>query len=229
MPVRTAAGRAAMPESRWKPIAAPRNSARSVAIAIASACSQRTNETRRGKLLAADLRQVPARGDAELRGQRLDQHRHQVRGDDHPDELVPVLRAAGDVRREVARVDVRDAGDERRPDERQEPETGNFATNIAAGSRYGYQLVWVIVAANLMAMLIQTTVREAWHRHAPRTFPRSAGSACPVTSPSCSGCRPRRSQWRTDLAEFLGGAMASTSCRACDLPGPGPVGRSPPS
>ena len=32
---------------------------------------------------------------------------------------------------------------------------GNFATNIAAGSKFGYLLVWVIVAANLMAMLIQ--------------------------------------------------------------------------
>src|SRR5207245_4533074 len=33
---------------------------------------------------------------------------------------------------------------------------GNFATNIAGGSKYGFTLVWVIVAANLMAMLIQT-------------------------------------------------------------------------
>src|SRR6476619_6879293 len=33
---------------------------------------------------------------------------------------------------------------------------GNFATNIAAGSQFGYLLVWVIVASNLMAMLIQT-------------------------------------------------------------------------
>ncbi len=33
---------------------------------------------------------------------------------------------------------------------------GNFATNIAAGSKFGYTLLWVIVAANLMAMLIQT-------------------------------------------------------------------------
>jgi manganese transport protein len=32
---------------------------------------------------------------------------------------------------------------------------GNFATNIAGGSRYGYTLVWVIVASNLMALLIQ--------------------------------------------------------------------------
>ena len=33
---------------------------------------------------------------------------------------------------------------------------GNFATNIAAGSEFGYRLIWVIVLANLLAMLIQT-------------------------------------------------------------------------
>jgi manganese transport protein len=33
---------------------------------------------------------------------------------------------------------------------------GNFATNIAGGSKYGYTLLWVIVASNLMAMLVQT-------------------------------------------------------------------------
>src|SRR4051812_30204388 len=33
---------------------------------------------------------------------------------------------------------------------------GNFATNIAGGSKFGYTLVWVIVLSNLMAMLIQT-------------------------------------------------------------------------
>ena len=32
---------------------------------------------------------------------------------------------------------------------------GNFATNMAAGSRYGYLLLWVVLAANLMAMLVQ--------------------------------------------------------------------------
>src|SRR5215207_3087527 len=32
---------------------------------------------------------------------------------------------------------------------------GNFATNIQGGAQYGYLLVWVIVASNLMAMLIQ--------------------------------------------------------------------------
>src|SRR5580700_430230 len=32
---------------------------------------------------------------------------------------------------------------------------GNFATNIQAGSRYGYGLLWVVVLANLIAMLFQ--------------------------------------------------------------------------
>jgi manganese transport protein len=33
---------------------------------------------------------------------------------------------------------------------------GNFATNIEAGAKVGYQLVWVVVAANLAAIVIQT-------------------------------------------------------------------------
>src|SRR5699024_6559291 len=33
---------------------------------------------------------------------------------------------------------------------------GNFATNIEAGAKYGYLLVWVIIASNLMAILIQS-------------------------------------------------------------------------
>jgi manganese transport protein len=33
---------------------------------------------------------------------------------------------------------------------------GNFATNIAGGSKFGYLLLWVVLAANLIAMLVQT-------------------------------------------------------------------------
>src|SRR5258706_9133334 len=33
---------------------------------------------------------------------------------------------------------------------------GNFATNVAGGAQYGYLLLWVVVVANLMAMLIQS-------------------------------------------------------------------------
>src|SRR5665647_168166 len=38
---------------------------------------------------------------------------------------------------------------------------GNFATNFAAGAKHGYQLVWVIVMANLMAILIQYLTSKA--------------------------------------------------------------------
>ena len=32
---------------------------------------------------------------------------------------------------------------------------GNFATNIQAGAKYGYELLWVVLLANLIAMLFQ--------------------------------------------------------------------------
>src|ERR1700712_1823826 len=57
---------------------------------------------------------------------------------------------------------------------------GNFATNVAAGSRYGYLLVWVVVASNVMAMLVQylsakagiatgRSLPELCREHFPRT------------------------------------------------------------
>jgi manganese transport protein len=83
---------------------------------------------------------------------------------------------------------------------------GNFATNIAGGSRFGYRLVWVIVAANLLAMLIQTLSAKL-------------GIATGRNLPEL--CRERFSRrvtvglWlqaeaiamATDLAEFLGAAI----------------------
>ena len=38
---------------------------------------------------------------------------------------------------------------------------GNFATNFAGGAEHGYQLVWVIVMANLMAILVQYLTSKA--------------------------------------------------------------------
>jgi hypothetical protein len=35
-------------------------------------------------------------------------------------------------------------------------DSGNFATNISGGAQFGYLLLWVILASNLMAMLIQS-------------------------------------------------------------------------
>ena len=41
---------------------------------------------------------------------------------------------------------------------------GNFATNMAAGAKFGYLLLWVVLAANLMAMLDPVDEREARDR-----------------------------------------------------------------
>ena len=83
---------------------------------------------------------------------------------------------------------------------------GNFATNIAGGSKFGYTLVWVIVASNLMAMLIQTLSAKL-------------GIATGLNLPElCRERLPRRASlalWlqaeaiamATDLAEFLGAAV----------------------
>lgn len=55
---------------------------------------------------AAGLGQVQAAGDAQARGQRLQQHRHQAGEQDHREQQVAQLRAAGDVGGPVARVHV---------------------------------------------------------------------------------------------------------------------------
>jgi len=83
---------------------------------------------------------------------------------------------------------------------------GNFATNVAAGSRFGYTLLWVILVSNLMAMLIQAMSAKL-------------GIATGMNLPEV--CRARypkpvsRALWvqaeiiamATDLAEFLGAAL----------------------
>ena len=83
---------------------------------------------------------------------------------------------------------------------------GNFATNIAGGSRFGYRLVWVIVAANLLAMLIQTLSAKlgiATGRNLPEVcrdeFPRRASILLWLQAEAIA--------MATDLAEFLGAAI----------------------
>src|SRR4051794_34901584 len=84
---------------------------------------------------------------------------------------------------------------------------GNFATNIAGGAKYGYLLVWVIVAANLMAMLIQNLsakVGIATGRNLPELcrehFPRPVTWGLWVQAELIA--------MATDLAEFIGAAIA---------------------
>ena len=83
---------------------------------------------------------------------------------------------------------------------------GNFATNIAGGSRFGYLLVWVIVASNLMAMLIQTLSAKlgiATGRNLPEVcreqFSRRTSFLLWVQAEVIA--------MATDLAEFLGAAI----------------------
>jgi manganese transport protein len=83
---------------------------------------------------------------------------------------------------------------------------GNFATNIQAGAQYGYMLVWVIVASNLMAMLIQTLSAKLGiatglnlAEHCRRRFPRWVVLLMWVLMELVA--------MATDLAEFLGAAL----------------------
>jgi manganese transport protein len=83
---------------------------------------------------------------------------------------------------------------------------GNFATNIQGGAQFGYLLLWVVMVANLMAMLIQYLSAKL-------------GIATDRTLPEL--CRERFHRWvswglwiqaevmamSTDIAEFLGAAI----------------------
>src|SRR3984893_10811135 len=67
-------------------------------------------------VLTAELGQVSVGDDPELCRQVLDQHRHRVGGDHDPQKQIAELGAALDVGGEVARIDIRDRGHERRPE-----------------------------------------------------------------------------------------------------------------
>lgn len=85
---------------------------------------------------------------------------------------------------------------------------GNVASNMTAGARYGYLLVWVVVAGNVMAWLIQYLSAKL-------------GIVTGTSLPEILGLRmkrplARRLYWiqaelvamATDLAEIIGGAVA---------------------
>jgi manganese transport protein len=83
---------------------------------------------------------------------------------------------------------------------------GNFATNIQAGAKYGYQLLWVVVLANAIAMLFQglsaklgIVTGKNLAELCRERFPRPVVFAMWVVSEIAA--------MATDLAEFLGGAI----------------------
>ncbi|MGN6798003.1 MAG: Nramp family divalent metal transporter [Gaiellaceae bacterium] len=83
---------------------------------------------------------------------------------------------------------------------------GNFATNIAGGSKFGYQLVWVIVAANLLAMLIQTLSAKLGIATG-RTLPEVARERLGERATILLWLQAEAIAMATDLAEFLGAAI----------------------
>jgi manganese transport protein len=84
---------------------------------------------------------------------------------------------------------------------------GNFATNIQGGARYGYMLLWVVLAANLMAMLIQmlsAKIGIATGKNLPEvcreSFPRAVTWSLWIQAELIA--------MATDMAEFIGAAIA---------------------
>src|SRR6266700_4886158 len=83
---------------------------------------------------------------------------------------------------------------------------GNFATNIAGGSKFGFTLLWVIVASNLMAMLIQTLSAKlgiATGRNLPEVCREQFSPRTTVGL----WIQAEVIAMATDLAEFLGAAV----------------------
>jgi manganese transport protein len=83
---------------------------------------------------------------------------------------------------------------------------GNFATNIQAGARYGYELLWVVLLANLIAMLFQAlsaklgivtgrNLAEICREQFSRPVVLAMWAVSEIAAMA------------TDLAEFLGGAI----------------------
>jgi manganese transport protein len=83
---------------------------------------------------------------------------------------------------------------------------GNFATNIAGGSKFGYTLVWVIVAANLMAILIQTLSAKLGIATG-RNLPELCRERFSRRTSILLWLQAEAIAMATDLAEFLGAAI----------------------
>ena len=105
---------------------------------------------------------------------------------------------------------------------------GNFATNFSGGASFGYLLLWVIVTANLMAMLIQTLTAKLG-----LATGRDLASLCRERF-------PRPVTWglwlqaeavaiATDIAEIVGGAVALNLLFGVPLPVGGLISASSPS
>ena len=84
---------------------------------------------------------------------------------------------------------------------------GNFATNISGGAQFGYLLLWVVLSANLMAMLVQSMSAKlgiATGKNLPEIcrdrFPKPVSIGLWIQAEIIA--------MATDLAEFIGAALA---------------------
>ena len=83
---------------------------------------------------------------------------------------------------------------------------GNFATNIQGGARYGYLLLWVVVAANLMAMLIQYLSAKLGIV-TDRSLPELCRDHYPRPVAWGLWIQAEAMAMATDIAEFIGAAL----------------------
>jgi manganese transport protein len=93
---------------------------------------------------------------------------------------------------------------------------GNFATNIASGAKFGYLLVWVVIMANLMAMLVQYLSAKAGLASG-RNLPELCRESFPRTANLGLWIQAEIVAIATDLAEFVGAALGLNLLFGIDL------------
>jgi manganese transport protein len=83
---------------------------------------------------------------------------------------------------------------------------GNFATNIQGGAKFGYALMWVVLLANLMAMLIQYLSAKLGIV-TDRSLPQLSRERFPRPVRLGLWIQAEIMAMSTDIAEFLGAAL----------------------
>jgi manganese transport protein len=83
---------------------------------------------------------------------------------------------------------------------------GNYATNIQSGSEFGYKLLWVVVLANLMAMLIQNLSAKLGIATG-KNLPEMCREYCPKWLSFIMWGFSEVAAMATDIAEFLGATL----------------------
>jgi manganese transport protein len=83
---------------------------------------------------------------------------------------------------------------------------GNFATNLQGGAKYGYMLLWVVLAANLIAMLIQYLSAKLGIV-SDRSLPTVMRESFPRAVTRLMWVQAEIMAMSTDVAEFLGAAL----------------------